>query len=207
MRELSRFWGLFVLRAALAALLALAIFTGSDLLRSNLSVPLHIALIFLSGTFGLFMIADGAALLLLALRLPKEPYRPALFGRSVLSLTFGALMLAAIPLEEAVRWFLWLSIAQSGVTGAGELVLARHLQHHAGDRFIFRLAGIVSLCFCFALLVWRGDNGRTLLGWLAAYAISFAVSMLLFAWRLRTLEHHLRENHEPTVRAAHRAHS
>jgi uncharacterized membrane protein HdeD (DUF308 family) len=82
---------------------------------------------------------------------------------------------------------LYLIAAWAIVTGVLEVIAAIRLRKEIENEFWLGLAGVLSVLFGVALIVWPGAGVLTVLGLIGGYAIVSGILILMLAFRLRSI--------------------
>lgn len=189
MNSLVKHWWIFALRGLLALLLAVCLNFVPSLLRNQLIGTFFLPAIVIS--FALYVMADGALLLLLTTWLEPGPLRRILIWQAGSTLIVAITLLTIRLSGNELRYLVIFSLIQSGVIGTYELLFARHLRRHLADEYLMFATGTVSLAFFFALLLTQNGELSRVFRWMVSYAIFFGFTMLLVSLRLRAVHRRL----------------
>jgi len=148
-----------------------------------------VTLIVLITLFGVYCIVDGVTALMAAgARIGRE-------GKSwgwmlfvgIVSILAGVAAFAWPGLTAVV--LLTLIAAWAIVRGVLEIVAAIQLRNSIDNEWMLALAGVISVAFGLALLVWPGAGALALIFWIAAFAIVHGLLLTMVAFRVRRLAH------------------
>ena len=183
MNSLVKHWWIFALRGLLALLLAGCLNFVPSLLQNQLIGTFFLPAIVIS--FALYVIADGALLLLLTNWLEPGTLRRTLLWQAGSTLVVGITLLTIRLSGNDLHYLVIFSLIQSGVAGTFELVVAGHLRRHLADEYLMFATGTVSLLFFLALLLMQNGELSRVFRWIVSYAIFFGLTMFLVSLRLR----------------------
>src|ERR1700730_7902913 len=180
---LIRNWWLFTLRGVLGIIfgcLAL-IFPG----------PTMLSLVIL---FSAYMLVDGVAGIISAVRAARRRDRWVFLvfeGLLYIAVGIGAFLLPGLTVVA----FVWLIASWAIVSGALMTTAGFRLNIDHG-RWWLVLGGLLSVAYGALLIITPLIGAIVLTWWLGAYAIAFGVVLVIFSFKLRSLQHELAN---PTV--------
>lgn len=182
-RFLIRNWWLLAVRGVLALVFAALAISLQPLSRSFVLRPIiHAGIVVL---FGLLAIAAGICTIAASTRGADQ-------DRFHLMFWDGIAICAASLIILLVPWLdLWLLVrlvaAWALIAGIVEFLAALRLRRHLSDEWSLALAGTASFFLGAYFLYSRPQTESTLLRWLALYALFAGVTVLVLAFRLRSL--------------------
>ena len=133
--------------------------------------------------FGAYAIVDGAVAILSVMRHQERGRWWVVLVEGILGVAAG-LVAFAVPGITAVALVLVIG-AWAILTGVMELVAAIRLRREMEDEWLLGLAGILSVVFGAAILVFPGAGAIALVTLIGAYSIVFGIAMLFLGLRLR----------------------
>jgi uncharacterized membrane protein HdeD (DUF308 family) len=171
---LARNWWLVALRGVAALVFGL-------LTLFNPAVTLA-ALILL---FGAYALADGVFTVIAALASHRgEPRWVALLVGGILSIVLGVLTFLMPGVTAVV--LLYFIAAWAIVTGVSEIATAIRLRKVITGEWLLVLAGVLSVAFGLALVLYPAAGALAVTLWIGAYATALGVVLLALAFRLRS---------------------
>lgn len=171
--HLARNWWMLALRGVLAILFGVMAFIWPGITVA--------ALVLL---FGAYALVDGVFAVIAAMREHGgNQNRWVLLIEGVAGILAGILTFIWPGITAIV--LLYLIAAWAIVTGVFEVIAAIRLRDEMTGEFWLALAGILSILFGIAIVVFPGAGALAVIWLIAAYAIVFGVMLLVLALRLR----------------------
>jgi uncharacterized membrane protein HdeD (DUF308 family) len=175
LKRITRNWWLFAVRGVVAVIFGLV-----ALARPEQTMQAMVLV------FGVFALVDGAFSVIASLS--SAPF----FGRwwaLLLEGTAGILVgLMAIFLPDITgRALLYTIAAWALVTGVFEIVAAFQLRRVLTGEWVLILSGLLSMLFGVLLFVFPGAGAVSLVWLIGVYAILFGITLVILAFRLRSL--------------------
>lgn len=169
---LARNWWVIALRGVFGILFGLAAF----------SVP-GAVLLSLAWLFAIYLLADGIAAIIAAVRAAGRHDRwGLLLAEGIASILMG--IVAFLFPAGAVLAFVIVTAVWALISG-GMMLAASLSLHHTYGRVWLALGGIVSVLWGILLIIAPLLGALVLTWWLGAYALVFGVTLLILAFRLR----------------------
>lgn len=186
MKELVEHWWVVTLRGVAALILAVSLWIVPPMLRHLLFEIFLSPFIFV--LFGSYIVLDSLLLFLLVHRIRvQRSFRTVFIFQAISGIAIGVTVV--LSMRATLHWFVPLSICQSALTGAYEIVVASHLRKHLCEERTVFLVGIGSLLCSAALLVlYNGEISRAF-DWIVAYAGFFGLTLIWLSLRLRNFAH------------------
>ncbi len=172
MEPLIRSWWLLALRGVLAI-----VFGVAALIWPGLTLLVLVTL------FGAYAIVDGVVAILSVVRHRERGRWWAVLLEGVFGILAG-LVAFLLPGITAVALVFVIGV-WAMLTGLMEISAALRLRRMIENEWMLGLAGILSLVFGAALVVFPGAGALALVTLIAAYAIVFGIAMLFLGLRLR----------------------
>ncbi|OOC56505.1 MULTISPECIES: HdeD family acid-resistance protein [Nocardiopsis] len=169
--ELSRNWWLVVLRGIAAVLFGVVALIWSEK-----------TLVVLAIVFGVYALADGAALGYAAYR-AAPGNRLSLVVQAVISVVAGLVALVW-PLLAVVA-LVFVIGAWAVITGVAEIITAIRLRAHISSEWLLIFVGALSIVFGLLLWFWPLAGAQAVMFVIAMYAIIFGAVMAVAGFRLR----------------------
>lgn len=136
--------------------------------------------------FGAYALVDGVVAILSVIRHRTGDHRGLVVLEGVVGIVAG---IAAVAWPGITALALVLLIGVYAVlTGVAELVVAGRLRGMLRDDWALGLAGILSIAFGAAMIVFPGAGALAVAWLIGSYAVAFGVAMLLFSVRLRGMQ-------------------
>jgi uncharacterized membrane protein HdeD (DUF308 family) len=137
--------------------------------------------------FGVYALVDGTiSILSAAVREPAESLWGSIIFRGIASIVAGLFALfwpgisALVLLLVIASWAL--------VSGILEIATAIRLRRHIRRTWVFALGGILSVAFGVVLFITPAAGAIALGLWVGAYALVFGVTLVVSAFRLRSVQ-------------------
>ncbi|MFD6953171.1 hypothetical protein A6A08_01825 [Nocardiopsis sp. TSRI0078] len=169
--ELSRSWWLVVLRGFAAVVFGVVALIWPEK-----------TLVALAIVFGLYALADGAALGYAAYRaLPGN--RLSLAVQAVVGVIVG--LVALVWPLVAIAALVFVIGAWAVVTGVAEIITAIRLHAHISSEWLLVFVGALSIVFGLLLWFWPLEGAQAVMLVIAMYAVIFGAVMAVAGFRLR----------------------
>lgn len=150
--------------------------------------------------FGVYALADGILALVAAVRRGAEGQRWILIVEGLVGILIGFAafvwpgMTTLVLVDLIAFWAIF--------TGVLEISYAVRMRRELPGEFYLGLAGVASIVLGILMLAWPAAGAFAIVVMLGAYALIFGISMLVLAFRLRSLssqfdavQHELRSRH------------
>jgi uncharacterized membrane protein HdeD (DUF308 family) len=170
---LSRGWWMILLRAVIAILFGIMIF-----------VQPGISLVSLVWAFGILVLADGVANVVMAIQGRNEHDHWWVFLLGGFAGVLVGLLALFNPAVTAVVLLFYIAI-WAMVTGFLQIGAAIRLRKEIRGEFWLGLGGLASVAFGMLLVARPGEGALAVLWLIGAYALVFGVTLLLLALRVR----------------------
>lgn len=172
--SLSKYWWLIALRGLMAVVFGLMAFVWPDLTL--------LALVLL---FGIYASVDGFLTLVAGLTHTKTNQRWwMLLIEGLVSIAAGVITVLWPGLTAIALVYLIGSWAI--VTGVMEVVAAIRLRQEIHNEWLLALAGILSIAFGVAIVIWPGAGALTVIWLIGGYAVTFGLLLIVLGFRLRS---------------------
>jgi uncharacterized membrane protein HdeD (DUF308 family) len=133
--------------------------------------------------FGVYALIDGIFDLVAAFRGENRRARWALILEGLLGIAAG--VVAFVWPETAAVALLFVIAAWAIITGVLEIIAAVRLRREIDNEWLLGIAGVLSILFGLALVLFPGAGLLTLVFLIGGYAIVFGVLMIALGLRLR----------------------
>ena len=188
--SLSKYWWLIALRGVFAVLFGVMAFVWPGLTL--------LALVLL---FAAYALTDGVLALVAGLTHSQSKQRWwMLLLEGVVSIAAGVLTILWPDLTAVA--LVYLIGAWAIVTGVMEVVAAIRLRQEINNEWLLALAGILSIAFGVAMVIWPGAGALTLIWLIGGYAVVFGVLMIVLGFRLRGLRSQTKSTDREALRPA-----
>jgi uncharacterized membrane protein HdeD (DUF308 family) len=170
---LSKYWWVIALRGVFAVLFGVMAFIWPGLTL--------IALVLL---FAVYAMVDGFLAVVAGLTHTRSNQRWwMLLLEGVVGIAAGVLTILWPDLTAIA--LVYLIGAWAIVTGVMEVVAAIRLRQEIENEWLLVLAGILSIGFGVAMVIWPGAGALTLVWLIGGYAVAFGVLLIVLSFRLR----------------------
>jgi len=168
-------WWLIILRGVCAVLFGVLAFVWPG-----------VTLVALVALFGGFALANGIFAVIHSIQLPSGTNgRGALAFQGVLSIAAGVVTFF-YPNVTAVS-LLYVIAAWAIITGIAEVVFAIKLRQVLPNEWLLILSGLLSVVFGILVIAQPSAGALSIIWIIGAYAISYGVSLLVAAYRLKKI--------------------
>jgi uncharacterized membrane protein HdeD (DUF308 family) len=170
---LSRAWWMILLRAVIAILFGILIFAQPA-----------ISLVSLVWAFGVLVLADGVANVVMAVQGKNENDHWWVFLLGGLAGVLVGILALSNPAVTAVVLLFYIAI-WAMITGFLQIGAAIRLRKEIQGEFWLFLGGVASVVFGMLLVARPGEGAMAVLWLIGAYALVFGFTLLLLALRVR----------------------
>jgi uncharacterized membrane protein HdeD (DUF308 family) len=179
---LSEYWYLVLLRGVIALVFAAAIWVATGVLKLNYGSS--IAIVFIQACFGSYLLVAGLFSIGMAVLVMKQRHWRMTIVHTALLLGLAGWLF--FTQGDAIEMLAVLVAIHAGLSGMGEISLARHMRRHQFQSAALFGAGLFSLAAAIALVVLIRQMERLLIV-AAVYAAVFGVMVIATAFQLRTI--------------------
>ncbi|WP_150237972.1 HdeD family acid-resistance protein [Nocardiopsis quinghaiensis] len=169
--ELSRSWWLVVLRGVAAVLFGVVALVWPEK-----------TLVVLAVVFGVYALADGAALGYAAYRAARGN-RASLAVQAVIGVIMG--LTALVWPVVAIVALVFVIGVWAVATGVAEIITAIRLRAHISSEWLLIFVGALSIVFGLLLWFWPLEGAQAIMFVIAMYAVVFGAAMAVAGFRLR----------------------
>lgn len=172
--SMLKHWWMLVLRGLVSILFALLAFTLPGLTFAALVLMV-----------GIFILLDGLATMVLALRTRADTGEWVVLLEGLLSVGLGLGMLfypnvtAALLVTFVALWCL--------VTGVFEISTAIRLREEIDNEWMLGLAGVVSIALGVLMIINPGAGAVSIVWWIGMYALFFGLLLVALGFKLRSI--------------------
>ena len=175
MGELPEHWWVVAIRGAVAVVFGALAFAWPGITLAVLIL-----------LFGAFAIVSGALEVVAGLSSGGD-HRWWLIGAGLVGIIAGGVALAWPGVTSVV--LLFIIAAWAIVSGILEIIDAIRWRHEMEHEWLALAGGILAVLVGIALMVWPASGLLALVWLIGAFAIVYGISMCVWAWQLRSLEH------------------
>ena len=179
---LSEYWWLVLLRGIIALAFAAAIWVATGVLDFNYGTS--IAIVFIQACFGSYLLIAGMFSIGMAILVMRQRHWPMTLIHSALLLALAVWLFYSEG--EAIEVLAVLVAIHAGLSGMGEISLARHMRRHQFQSAALFGAGLFSLASAVALVIFLRQMERLMII-AAVYAAVFGVMVIATAFQLRVI--------------------